>query len=943
MAQEARSAFLHSMAVRVPTAQTFKGAHMSSTSARQRRLSSALVAVLVLAAFFLQPIPASAVDVGSEQDTAGPQIASFSSTPAAVDVRLAAATITATAQITDDLSGLNVARVFYRSPSGIQSQTFVFGSHNRTSGDALSGMYSSSVSIDTQQESGIWRVSGATTTDAVGNTRSYSEAEARAFGTADFTVTSNRDATKPAVTAVRWSPSPLDVSGGDGMPVFEWDATDEGGSGVYYVNISVSSPSLRQRISGQAVDFSSTVRNAHTFTAVGAMGTPTGSGVSFENGVPQYSEPGTWTVNYVQVMDRANNQTTYQGTALAAILQGPFVVAANPTDTTDPVISAYRFSPASIDVSTAPKSVNVEIDVSDELSGVQAGWVTFKSPIITTASPQFITRTASFFQTLPQPRITAGTLTASVTFPTYDRSGDWSVDQVCVVDRVKHVVCRSGAALGPLGPTGLNVVANEPPAVAVTGVQNGATYQAGSVPAAACDVRDREDGVVSGVQPVVTGPDAGGAYTATCSYTDRGGKTGTATVTYKVEGPVNTPPTVTVTGVTATSYELGAEPVPGCTVTDAEDTGETAVPAVGPADGAHGLGARAVTCSYTDDGGLTATSSVTYTVVDTGLPTLSGAPTTSPNAAGWYRGDVTIHWTAEDTGTGIDPATVPVDETISTEGTGQTRTASVADLAGNTATATSAPAVNIDRTAPSVGTPSFSLNPKATTQSTTLSAAVSDNLSGVVGGEYFLESDPGAGNGTPLTLGADRATLTHVFGTNLAPGVYTVGVRSVDAAGNWSATATELLVVYDPNGGFVTGGGHIASPAGAWAADPSASGRATFGFVSKYQKGAATPTGNTEFQFNAGGLNFSSTSYEWLVISGARAQYKGNGTVNGVAGYKFLLTATDGAVNGGGGADKFRIKITKDGTVVYDNLLGAADDATNAQVLTGGSIVIHAK
>ncbi|MFP5367812.1 MAG: hypothetical protein ACLGIS_13390, partial [Actinomycetes bacterium] len=73
------------------------------------------------------------------------------------------------------------------------------------------------------------------------------------------------------------------------------------------------------------------------------------------------------------------------------------------------------------------------------------------------------------------------------------------------------------------------------------------------------------------------------------------------------------------------------------------------------------------------------------------------------------------------------------------------------------------------------------------------------------------------------------------------------------------------------------------------------------------------------------------------------AQYKGNGTVNGVAGYKFLLTATDGAVNGGGGTDKFRIKITKDGTVVYDNLLGAADDATNAQVLTGGSIVIHAK
>lgn len=916
---------------------------MSSKRAHQRTFLSSLLAVLVFAAFGLQAAPASAVDVGSEQDTSGPQIVVFSSTPAAVDVRVTAATITATANITDDLSGLNSARVFYRSPSGIQSQTFAFGSSNRTSGDGLNGTYSSTVPIDTQQESGVWKVSGASTTDVVGNSRTYTEAEARAFGAADFTVTSNRDATKPAVSAVRWSPSPLDVSNGDGMPVFEWDATDEGGSGVYYVNISVSSPSNRQRISGQAVDSSSTIRNSHTFSATGQMGTPAGVGVFFENGVPQYSEPGTWTVNYVQVMDRANNSTTYQGEALAAILQGPFLVASNPTDTADPAITAYRFSPTSIDVSTSPKTVKVELDVTDELSGVQAGWLTFKSPSIATASPQFITRTASFRQTLSQPRILGGTLSAAVTFPTYDRSGDWTVAQVCVVDRVKHVVCRSGAALGPLGPTGLNVIANEPPNVAVTGVQDGAVYQAGSVPAAACDVRDREDGLVSGVQPTTSGPDASGKYTLSCSYTDTGGKTGTATVTYTVEGPTNTPPTVEVTGVSETTYEIGAEPTPGCTVTDAEDSDEAATPVIGPASGTHGLGTRTVTCTYTDGGGLTATRTISYTVVDTGLPTLTGVPTTEPNPAGWYRSDVTIHWTAADKGTGIDPATLPGDETITTEGSGQTRTASVADLAGNTTTATSAPGVNIDKTAPTVGSLSFSLNPKATTQSSSLAASVSDSLSGVAGGEFFLDSDPGQGNGTPLTLDSDKTTLTHTFGTTLAPGVYTVGVRAVDAAGNWSATSKEMLVVYDPDGGFVTGGGHIASPAGALASDPGASGKATFGFVSKYQKGATTPTGNTEFQFNAGNLNFASTTYDWLVISGARAQYKGSGTVNGVAGYKFLLTATDGAVNGGGGVDKFRIKITKDGTVVYDNLVGTTDDLANGQAITGGSIVIHSK
>jgi hypothetical protein len=41
-----------------------------------------------------------------------------------------------------------------------------------------------------------------------------------------------------------------------------------------------------------------------------------------------------------------------------------------------------------------------------------------------------------------------------------------------------------------------------------------------------------------------------------------------------------------------------------------------------------------------------------------------------------------------------------------------------------------------------------------------------------------------------------------------------------------------------------------------------------------------------------------------LVIAGARAQYKGLGTVNGSGNYGFLLTAIDGQVNGGGGVDK---------------------------------------
>ncbi len=145
-------------------------------------------------------------------------------------------------------------------------------------------------------------------------------------------------------------------------------------------------------------------------------------------------------------------------------------------------------------------------------------------------------------------------------------------------------------------------------------------------------------------------------------------------------------------------------------------------------------------------------------------------------------------------------------------------------------------------------------------------------------------------------------------------------------------------------GDFVTGGGWIDSPAGAYTIDPSLTGKANFGFVSKYQKGATVPTGSTEFQFKVADLNFHSDTYQWLVISGARARYKGNGTINGTGNYGFMLTAIDGQISGGGGTDKFRIKIwdkNNAGAVVYDNQLGAADDATPTTVIQGGSIVIH--
>lgn len=204
--------------------------------------------------------------------------------------------------------------------------------------------------------------------------------------------------------------------------------------------------------------------------------------------------------------------------------------------------------------------------------------------------------------------------------------------------------------------------------------------------------------------------------------------------------------------------------------------------------------------------------------------------------------------------------------------------------------------------------------------------------------------DSGTSAGTVIeTNGSGTVSGSHAYAT---PGVYTVRLTVTDKDGGSAESVFQFVVVYDPSAGFVTGGGWINSPAGAYVLSPTLTGKATFGFVSKYEKGANVPTGNTAFRFHAADVNFNSDTYEWLVVAGARAQYKGVGTINGTGNYGFMLTAIDGAIPGGGGSDKFRLKIwdkNQSGTIVYDNILGAGDDADPTTAIQGGSIIIHTK
>jgi PKD repeat protein len=294
----------------------------------------------------------------------------------------------------------------------------------------------------------------------------------------------------------------------------------------------------------------------------------------------------------------------------------------------------------------------------------------------------------------------------------------------------------------------------------------------------------------------------------------------------------------------------------------------------------------------------------------------------------WDFGDGSPH------GTGVNPSHIYTDNRPG----GYSVVLTVRDAGGLAGTANAT--ANIDNVAPTVGVITAPIDPLAVGQSVTASASFTD--------PGTLDTHTGTinwGDGTSSSAavieanGSGSAIGSHAYAK---AGVFTLTLTVTDKDGATARSTFEFVVVFDVIPGFVTGGGWINSPPGAYTADPRVVGKATFGFVSRYQKGATIPSGNLEFNFQVADLKFHSTSHDWLVVSGSKVRFKGSGTINGAGDFAFLVSAVDGDL-GGDEPDTFRIKIwnASTGVVVYDSDMGRGDGAPATTVLGGGSIQIH--
>jgi hypothetical protein len=285
----------------------------------------------------------------------------------------------------------------------------------------------------------------------------------------------------------------------------------------------------------------------------------------------------------------------------------------------------------------------------------------------------------------------------------------------------------------------INVISvNTPPSVSVTGVSNGASYEFGSVPAGGCSVVDAEDGdsTFPAELSAITGPlsDYGlGDQTASCSYTDGGGLSDSDSATYTIVD--TTDPVITfVSRTPANSYGWNnGDVVVTWSCTDNVGVVSATVTKTISAEGAG----QSATGTCTDLVGRTASNTQTGINIDLTDPTISASISPDRPVIGWWNiasGAPTVSFTCDDELSGLAVDACPADFTFD-EGEGLFYSASVYDLAGNSASA-GVTDIDVDLTAPSI---SASITPDAalsgwwniSTGAPTVTYTCEDDTSGV--------------------------------------------------------------------------------------------------------------------------------------------------------------------------------------------------------------------
>jgi len=258
-----------------------------------------------------------------------------------------------------------------------------------------------------------------------------------------------------------------------------------------------------------------------------------------------------------------------------------------------------------------------------------------------------------------------------------------------------------------------------------------------------------------------------------------------------------------------------------------------------------------------------------------------------------------------------------------------TVTVQVQAIDSDGATTTASAEIMVTNAAPVLGPISAAAGPFKVGDPVSVSASFSDPG---VADTHSAAIDWGDGSSSAGAVseagGAGTVSGEHTYA---AAGFYTVTMTVTDDDGAVSGVSvSETVVVYDPNGGAITGGGWFY-----WQGS-----KTTVSFTARYHDGAFNPKGNARLQVKAADLKFNALStFDWLVVTGSQAVLRGQGTNNDQMApngsyYQFILYVDDTT-------DSVRMVVWWDEVVGGATVQHVVFDNGAMQMINGGSVQVH--
>jgi len=669
---------------------------------------------------------------------------------------------------------------------------------------------------------------------------------------------------QPSITSLSFSPpTTVTTNGASASVTINFSLT---GQGVYYFATALADPSgsfISHEIDKSLVPANS-ITNSVAIT------------------LPPFSPAGTWRVAYAFALDA--NGFVFLNSADAVTAAFPNLGALTVTSTADtaaPQITAFSLTPGTIDTTAASTTVNVGFTLTDDLSGASSFQVLFTSP--SGSQTQFASKTFT--------AATSVTSSVPVTFPRFSEPGTWTVANVVLGDAVGNTSFLATSDLAAKGfPTTLTVTSTPdttPPTLTALSFSPTSITTVGSPVTVTYGATDDLSGVNS-VSILLTSPTGGQQQTGASSVS---------------------PPATPAAGTISLNFPGGTE------------QGTWTVSLVLVSDAAGNTKSYKPTCNVGDPpslctslGGFPSTFIVNPPGADTTPPIITPTVSPLPNGAGWNNTvPVTVTWTVVDPESGIASQSTGCGTTVLNAQTpGTVVTCSATNGAGLSGSASVL--VKIDTSAPVTSNAVATPDPVIINTDVTITATVTDTGGSHVASAEF-QVDGGPFDDLTGAFGTDSVNVSLTLPGSATPllqtpGVHNICVRGTDFASNQGAVECVLFAVYDPTGGFATGGGGANSPAGADPSNPNVSGPVTFAFNPKYlPNNPNVPQGDFEFHFNADNINFKSTGYDFLVVTnGNRAQAQGTGTINGSTVCKFSIDAWNASFQPGN-VDAFGLTI----------------------------------